>query len=129
MIASSNIACETERPEIKGGTMNPMITPGMTAEASLYRSNLAYSTRTTCGPAYWRNAVMVAADSCQCTSPSCTWSCPPPTTDPCAHCGPQTCNPKVPGCCATILCRCVCEGGIPIHVRPSPQAPCGFVCT
>ena len=77
--------------------------PGMSAEASLYRSKLIYRNAAS-GIAYDSSNISLAADSCQCTSPNCTWHCPTP--DPCqARCQ------GLEGC-AAFECSCVCNGGI-----------------
>jgi hypothetical protein len=93
-----------------------MMTPGFSAETSLYRSSLAYyqlAIAAGAGP----HPVRLAQDSCTCTSPNCTWSCPPPPPpDPCAG---------LSGC---ALRRCICrnEGGCRIVGDSHP--PCFFHC-
>jgi hypothetical protein len=101
------------------------MTPGMSAETSLYRSNLVYRTEAATGPAYQRNNVSLAADSCQCTSPNCTWQCPAtPAPDPC-H---SRCQ-ELQGC-PRIKCYCLCGGGIWTWVGyENSEHPCGYVCT
>ena len=82
--------------------MNTPRFPGMTAEASLYRSKLVYRAQAGSGPAFQPNNVNLASESCQCTSPNCTWQCPPPPPpppDPCAHLG------------GVMKCRCQCLHG------------------
>jgi hypothetical protein len=97
-----------------------MTFPGFNAQTSLYRSSEAY-----CGAsAGWgdprHQTVRLTADSCTCTSPSCTWQCPAP--DPCEGCA------RLTGC-AGLLCYCRCYGGIAIEVGSSQSHPCGWVCT
>ena len=97
--------------------------PRLAASASIYnpmtRLHSLYHAIATGRPVPGRNAVALAADSCQCTSPNCTWSCPP--SDPCL----QQCG-KILNACARKRCVCKCEGGVPV---PAPGIPCGFVCT
>jgi hypothetical protein len=94
-----------------------------TAGASIYKStmplDLLYRALATGASAPRHKTVSLAADSCQCTSPHCTWSCP--TSDPCL----QLCG-KLVNVCERKRCVCTCNGGIPV---PAPGIPCGFVCT
>ena len=74
-----------------------MMTPGFSAETSLYRSSLTYYARGVFAGSE-HQSVRAAQDSCTCTSPNCTWSCPPPPPpDPCAG---------LSGC---ALRRCICS--------------------
>jgi hypothetical protein len=93
--------------------------PGFTADSSLDPSHVHFYT-VGAGPIeYQATGVMLAADSCSCTSPTCTWSCPT-TTDPCVvECAPLR------GC-AKYRCLCTCSGNGTIE--PSPHSFCGFKC-
>jgi hypothetical protein len=97
--------------------------PRLTAAASIYttitRLNSLYLAIATGGSPPVRSVVGSAADSFQCTSPNCTWSCPP--LDLCL----QQCG-KILNACARKRCVCTCEGGVPVS---APDIPCGFVCT
>jgi hypothetical protein len=97
--------------------------PRLAAAASFYntmtRLNSLYHAIATGGLVPGRNAVGLAAGSCRCTSPNCTWS--RPSSDPCL----QQCG-KILNACARKKCVCICEGGVP---APAPGVPCGFVCT
>jgi len=98
--------------------------PAMTAEASLYPSQLVYRARAATGLANQSSYVNLAADSCQCTSPTCTWQCPtPPAPDPC-H---SRCQ-GLQGC-ARFKCDCLCDRGIWTWVGNVPSACDGYVCT
>jgi len=100
-----------------------MMVPGMSAEASLYRSNLVYRNETV-GTGYNPGTVSLAADTCQCTSPKCTWQCPIPAP-------PDPCQGRCQGLegCAAFECSCVCHGGIWTWVGDNVGQPCGYVCT
>ena len=90
-----------------------MMTPGFSAETSLYRSSLAYyqlAIAAGSGP----QPVRLAQDSCTCTSPDCTWSCPPP--DPCAG---------LSGC---ALRRCICTHEPGCRLVADARPPCFFHC-
>ena len=93
-----------------------MMTPGFSAETSVYRSSLTYyGLDVSAGSEH--QSVRAAQGSCTCTSPNCTWSCPPPPPpDPCAG---------LRGC---ALARCTCrnEGGC--RMVPDSRPPCFFHC-
>jgi hypothetical protein len=92
--------------------------PGFTAEASTYKSNIQYHvTHMTNQVMDIGGRVTLAAGTCSCTDPGCTWSCPAPPIDPCG------CD-RLHGC-ARIRCDCECNGG---STESAPSAPCGFVC-
>jgi hypothetical protein len=96
--------------------------PRFTAGASIYNSPMPMNLR---HPAIAISAlapghsVTLGVDSCHCTSPNCTWSCPTP--DPCV----QLCG-KIINVCERKKCVCECNGGIPVS---APGIACGFVCT
>ena len=102
-----------------------MSLPAMTAEASLYRSSVAYGTKPARGPAPLRNNVSLAQDTCTCTSPSCTWSCPAPPPPP-GVCPGKCMNLPF---CGRLKCCCEAEGGDWVYVGPFPGVPCQHVCT
>jgi hypothetical protein len=93
------------------------MTPGFSAETSLYRSSLAYY-QLAFAPGSGHQLVSPAQDSCTCTSPNCTWSCPPPPPpDPCAG---------LRGC---ALSRCLCQNEDGCRVVSDPhRPPCFFHC-
>jgi hypothetical protein len=118
----SSYTATGDRGQTKGGP-DPMMLPGMSAEASLYRSNLAYlHAATRAGDS--QGNLSLAADSCQCTSPKCTWQCPTPTP-------PDPCHSRCQGLqgCARFQCYCSCDLGIWTWVGNVPSACNGYVCT
>jgi hypothetical protein len=90
-----------------------MMTPGFSAETSLYQSGLTYyGLGIAAGSAH--QSVRPAQDSCTCTSPDCTWSCPPP--DPCdTKCG------GISDRCKRNDCYCACLGG---KIQRDQRPPC-----
>lgn len=62
----------------------------------------------------WPQPVRLAQDSCTCTSPDCTWWCPPP--DPCAG---------LRGC---ALRRCICTHEPGCRLVADTRPPCFFHC-
>jgi hypothetical protein len=104
-----------------------MSMPGMTAEASLYRSNVAYGAKPASGAGTGRYPVRLAQDSCTCTSPNCTWSCPGPPPPP--VCPYPQCRGLRPGSCPWLRCCCIQGGGDWVWVGHFPGSPCGYVCT
>jgi hypothetical protein len=99
-----------------------MTLPLFSAAASIYNRiapiHVLYQAKATSGLSN-RRGVGLATDTCQCTSPNCTWTCPAP--DPCL----QLCG-KIANPCARKRCVCTCNGGVPVS---APGIPCGFVCT
>jgi hypothetical protein len=92
-----------------------MMMPGFSAETSLYRSSLAYY-QLAIAAGSGHQAVRPALDSCTCTSPNCTWSCPPPPPPECAG---------LTGC---ALKRCECTLDPTCEIRHSAAPPCFFQC-
>jgi hypothetical protein len=90
-----------------------MMTPGFSAETSLYRSSLTYYALGVFAGSE-PQSVRAAQDSCTCTSPDCTWSCPPP--DPCAG---------LSGC---ALRRCICTHEPGCRLVHDSHPPCFFHC-
>jgi hypothetical protein len=90
------------------------MTPGFGAETSVYGSSLTYYTLGV-SMGFEHQPVRPAQDSCTCTSPNCTWSCPPPP-DPCAG---------LTGC---ALRRCLCSQEPTCKVVHSAAPPCFFQC-
>jgi hypothetical protein len=80
-----------------------MALPGFSAEASFYSSGLQYLSAAVAQGIYIESSLRLAANSCVCTSPNCTWSCPvtPPTL---------CCPPNRPHCCGICLPGRPCEG-------------------
>jgi hypothetical protein len=93
-----------------------MLTPGFSAETSLYRSSLTYyGLDASAGSEH--QSVRPAQNSCTCTAPDCTWHCPvPPPPDPCAG---------LRGC---ALARCECRQDESCRVVSDPHPPCFFRC-
>jgi hypothetical protein len=99
-----------------------MALPGFSGETSLYASSLAYfggpAAQATGGPAaqatHLLSTIRLAADSCVCTSPNCTWSCPVPP--------PPNCTTT--GCRPGLVC-CDCGVGPPFCTT---RAGCKFFC-
>ena len=94
-----------------------MTLPGFNAEASFYSSGLSYSSVAVAQAIYTEAALRPAADSCICTSPNCTWSCPAPPPPDCTTtgCPPgQICcdcvdPPRRPSCTSARRCKTLCS--------------------
>lgn len=82
--------------------------PGFAAEASLYITRTLYRGRAGGGQSGEISGVMLAAESCQCTSPNCTWSCPQPVPQPP---GRPFCHRGRTNCYVDCLARCNDPGG------------------
>jgi hypothetical protein len=76
-----------------------MALPGFSAEASFYSSGLQYLSAAVAQGTYIESSLRLAADSCVCTSPNCTWSCPVPP--PHRGCTATSCGPGL------VCCNCV----------------------
>ena len=94
--------------------------PGFCAEASVYVARSHYGSYSGGGRgAAAGGTVMLAADSCQCTSPNCSWSCPLPQPGPFCHRGRPNCYADCvarcndPGGFCEDNCRCCCSGPVP----------------
>ena len=93
-----------------------MMTSGFSGEMSLYQSSLAYC-QFAIAADHEHQLVRPAQDSCTCTSPNCTWSCPPPPPpDPCAG---------LSGC---ALRRCICAHEPSCKLVGDSHPPCFFHC-
>jgi hypothetical protein len=88
-----------------------MTLPGFNAETSLYSSSLAYFGGAAAQATHIESFLRLAADSCVCTSPNCTWSCPPLdcTTTGCPP-GRVCCDcVDPPRCTSRFLCNRLCS--------------------
>jgi hypothetical protein len=97
--------------------------PGLTAEASIYKTNLQYRSTNTQGISM-RNSVYLAG-ACKCTDPNCTWMCLSPSPDLCKiECQGLT------GCALSrYYCTCGENLGTIHETVPTSFNPCGFYCT
>jgi hypothetical protein len=91
-----------------------MTLPGFRAETSIYGSSMTYVGGPATQAGHVESLVMLAADSCVCTSPNCTWSCPLPPPPDCTTTGcrrGQVCCDCVdpPRCTSPILCNRLCR--------------------
>ena len=87
--------------------------PLFNADSSLYQSGLAYY-GVAAAAEYGYQPVRPAANTCTCTSPACTWSCP--VVGPCDH---------LTGCARA---RCQCRLDDSCRVVPDNHPPCFFHC-
>jgi hypothetical protein len=91
-----------------------MTLPGFNAEASFYGSSLQYFGLAAAQATRIESFLGLAADSCVCTSPNCTWSCPAPPPPDCTTTGCRrglVCCDCVdpPRCTSPILCNRLCR--------------------
>jgi len=91
-----------------------MTLPGFNAEAGFYSSGLSYSSVAVAQAIYTEAALRPAADSCICTSPNCTWSCPAPPPPDCTTTGCRrglVCCDCIdpPRCTNPVICRRLCQ--------------------
>jgi hypothetical protein len=87
-----------------------MTIPGFHASASFYGGTNVYRTATLQRST---RAITPALDMCTCTSPNCTWQCPPPPPPP-----PPDCSSI--GCPAGQLCCVGPTAGSRLCVTPNP---------